>query len=140
MKHIVFAIILLFPFSFAYAQTPEKKINCDHAETQAEMNICAEQDFSDADKELNVVYKQLMHVLRSTSNTTDLEQVAYNKKLESSVIQAQKQWLVFRDSYANVWKVKYDGGSVMPMMYFGTMTSLTKAQTKELQNLLNDSN
>ncbi len=138
MKHLIFAIILLIPLSFAYAQT-KITVNCDSAETQVEMNFCAEQGFREADKELNSVYKQLMQVLRSKRNTTDSEQVAYNKKLENSVIQAQKRWLEFRDSSANIWRVKYEGGSVMPVIYYGVMTSLTKAQTRELQELFNDS-
>ncbi len=138
MKHIIFAIILLIPFSFAYAQT-KSTVNCDSVETQTEMNFCAEQGFREADKELNSVYKQLMQVLRSERNTTDSEQVAYSKKLENAVIQAQKKWLEFRDSSANIWRVKYEGGSVMPVIYYGVMTSLTKAQTRELQELFNDS-
>ena len=138
MKHIIFAIVLLIPLSFAYAQT-KITVNCDSAATQVEMNFCAEQGFRDADKELNSVYRQLMQVLRSGRNTKDSAQVAYNKKLENAVIQAQKKWLEFRDSCANVWRVKYEGGSVMPVIYYGVMTSLTRAQTRELQDVLNDS-
>jgi len=138
MRRTILAIVLFIPLSFAYAQT-KISVNCDSAETQVEMNFCAEQGFKEADKELNSVYKQLMQVLRSKRNTTDSEQVAYNKKLENAVIQAQKRWLEFRDSSANIWKVKYEGGSVMPVIYYGVMASLTKAQTRELQELLNDS-
>ena len=139
MRYTIIVTIIVFSISFANSQS-KVKINCDSAETQREMNICAEQSFKDADKELNAVYKQLMQALRSSNDDSDSQAALYNKNLINSVIQAQKKWLEYRDSFANVWKAKYDGGSMMPLVYFGSLTSLTKSQTKELKDLLNDVN
>jgi hypothetical protein len=71
----------------------------------------------EADKEFNSFCKQLMPVLLIKKNRTDSDEYSgesvpeqvYNKKLENAVIQAQKRWLEFCDSCANVWTGKIQG-------------------------------
>ena len=128
---------MIISFSIALAQD-KTKINCDSAQTQTDMNMCAEINYKKADKELNTVYKDLMKKIRDNEDSTDAETFAHDKKYENAVIQAQKKWLEYRDSFAHIWELKYEGGSMGPMMYFGELTRLTRSQIKELQDLLNE--
>jgi uncharacterized protein YecT (DUF1311 family) len=95
------------------------------AQSQAEMNQEAAQDFETADKALNSVYKKL-------SGKIDEESQA---KLKA----AQKAWIVFRDAEAElIADIGARGGSMYSMIYDGERATLTKARTAELQKILKE--
>ena len=70
------------------------------AQTQAEMNQTAHNDFKKADAELNKIYKQVMNGL--------------NEKEKQLMIHAQNDWLKFRDSHCKFEIEQYNGGSIQP--------------------------
>lgn len=94
------------------------------AQTQAEMNQTAINNFSKADNELNLVYKKLMKKL--------------SEKEKSLLIAAQKNWIKFRDSKCAFEKEEYDGGSIQPLIYYTCLTDCTEERTKDLKNNLKD--
>ena len=57
--------------------------NISFAQTQSEMNVIANAKYKKADTELNKVYKQLMSIL--------------DKKDKPLLIQAEKDWIKYRD-------------------------------------------
>ena len=61
-----------------------------------------------------------------------------DKKIETAFIQAQGIWIEYRDAYCKVFELKYKDGSIMPVMYYGTMISLTKSRIEELKILLEE--
>lgn len=70
--------------------------NISSAQTQGEMNKEAYAAYEKADKKLNVVYKQLMNGL--------------DDKERQMLIQVQKDWIKFRDSYCEFEAEENEGG------------------------------
>lgn len=112
--------------SVPYSDTrpPEVFTNCDSAQTQVELNLCAQMRFQKADQELNAVYKQLMNLLP-----------ADRKQL---VVQAQRQWLTYRDTHCAIYEKLYQGGSMLPMVVSSCKEETTLSRTNELKTLLSE--
>lgn len=94
------------------------------AQTQAEMNKIAHEDFIKADAELNKVYKKVIEVL--------------NVDEKSLMIKAQKDWLKFRDSHCKFQIEQYKGGSIQPLIYSTCLTERTNARIEDLKAILED--
>lgn len=94
------------------------------AQTQAEMNQTANNDFKIADVKLNKLYKQVMKIL--------------NEKEKKLMVLAQKDWLKFRDSHCKFEIEQYDGGSIQPLLYFICLTERTNDRIEDLKEILND--
>jgi uncharacterized protein YecT (DUF1311 family) len=94
------------------------------AQDQATMNSEAAADAQKADKELNVVYKELM-------GTLDEEAQALLKT-------SQRAWIVFRDAEAAFSADEMRGGSASPLLYHGSMTRLTEARTLWLRQRMGE--
>ena len=93
-----------------------------NAQTQIELNDMAYNDYMKADKELNVVYKQVMSVLGET------EKVALKN--------AQRKWIKMKESSCEKELKEYEGGSMAPMIYHLCLEEKTKKRTKELRGML----
>ncbi len=92
------------------------------AQNQHEMNAEAARDAAKADKHLNVVYKKLLPTLDE----------AGQKLLRES----QRAWITFRDAEAALAADQSRGGSMAPMLYSGTLATVTEARTKQLKEYL----
>jgi uncharacterized protein YecT (DUF1311 family) len=94
------------------------------AQSQASMNLEASEEFKKADLELNVVFAQVLKRFESDS-------VVVNR-----LRQAQRAWLIFRDSHMESIFPDSDRhwyGTAMPMCYSMELTILTRARTRQLQ-------
>lgn len=89
------------------------------AQTQLEMNQEAYKNYQKADKALNEVYQKLMKGL--------------DKKQKSILIQAQKDWLKFRDSHCDFVAKENEGGSMQPMVWATCLEETTQNRIKELE-------
>jgi len=96
------------------------------AQTQAEMNDEAAADFAKADKALNAAYKKL----RTAQDESGRE------KLKA----AQKAWIAYRDAEAEFEAAPNEGGSIYPLVYATVKTRITEARTKELTDVLEETN
>jgi uncharacterized protein YecT (DUF1311 family) len=96
------------------------------AQTQIEMNKSAYEDFKNADAELNRYYKKIIDVL-------DVNE----KQL---MVQAQKDWLKFRDSHCNFEIEQYKGGSISPLIFSTCLTERTNARIEDFKTILEDMN
>ncbi|WP_163268852.1 lysozyme inhibitor LprI family protein [Chelativorans alearense] len=113
------AMVLAMP-TFAFAQD-----NCDDAEDQATMNECADAAFEKSDKKLNELYKQIEARLKDDADT---------KKL---LIQAQRDWVKFRDAECGFQTAGAAGGSVVPMLVAMCMDGLTQSRVEDFEGYLN---
>lgn len=95
------------------------------AQTQGDLNVQAKQSYEKADAELNSVWKTLMPHL--------------GKKQKDKLVSAQLLWIKYRDSEAEARACIYDGGSIRPMIYFGSMEETTKQRTAILRSWLEES-
>nr|WP_315158340.1 lysozyme inhibitor LprI family protein [uncultured Flavobacterium sp.] len=89
------------------------------AQTQSEMNATAYANYKKADAQLNKVYKQLMSIL--------------DKKEKPLLIQAEKDWMKFRDSHCKFEASQYEGGSIQPLIYSTCLEELTKKRIAEIK-------
>ncbi|MDZ5698544.1 lysozyme inhibitor LprI family protein [Chelativorans sp. M5D2P16] len=114
------AIVLAAP-AFAFAQD-----KCyDNAESQAAMTECADAAFKKSDKSLNRLYKQIEARLSDDADT---------KKL---LVQAQRDWIKFRDAECSFQTAGATGGSIMPMLVAQCMDDLTQSRVKDFEVYLN---
>lgn len=89
------------------------------AQTQLEMNETANANYKKADTQLNKVYKQLMVML--------------DKSEKPLLIQAEKDWVKFRDSHCKFDASQYEGGSMKPLVYSSCLEELTKKRIAEIK-------
>ncbi|MBZ9700411.1 MULTISPECIES: lysozyme inhibitor LprI family protein [unclassified Mesorhizobium] len=113
------AVVLAMP-AFAFA-----KDKCAGAKDQATMNQCADASFRKSDKKLNELYKQIETRLKDDADT---------KKL---LVQAQQDWIKFRDAECNFQTAGAAGGSVVPMLLSMCMDGLTQSRVKDFDGYLN---
>lgn len=106
-KHLILALLL---FCFC---------NGSFAQTQSEMNATAIANYKKSDAQLNKVYKQLMGML--------------HKSEKPLLVQAEKDWLKFRDSHCKFEASQYEGGSMQPLVYYNCLNQLTKKRIVEIK-------
>ncbi len=94
------------------------------AQSQQEMNFQAERDAAKADKELNQVYKKVL-----------AGQDADGAKL---LKESQRAWIAYRDAEAKFAADEARGGSMAPMLYSGTLATLTEERVKRLKQSLGE--
>jgi len=116
---LIVAVVLAMP-SYAFAQD-----KCAIAEDQATMNECADASFKEADKKLNALYKQIEARLKDDPDTTKL------------LVQAQRDWIKFRDAECSFQTAGAVGGSAVPMLASMCMDSLTQSRVKDFEGYLN---
>ncbi|PJJ83685.1 lysozyme inhibitor LprI family protein [Mucilaginibacter auburnensis] len=120
MKAILFILTLMLVANInARAQ---RKVDCANATTQTELNLCAQEEFTAADKQLNTLYKKVV--------------AACNTKQRATLVKVQNAWLVYRDQHAAMMKSINEGGSIATMTALNAKTLTTQSRIKELQALL----
>lgn len=123
MKSVILtaAVMALAMPAFVFAQD-----KCyDDAKDQASMNECADAAFKESDKKLNELYKQIEARLSDDADT---------KKL---LIQAQRDWVKFRDAECSFQTAGAAGGSMTPMLIAQCMDGLAQARVKDFEGYLN---
>lgn len=115
MKHL-YALLLL---TTTVVQASE---DCRDPVIQSAMNICALQEYKQADAALNAAYQQLVTRL-------DKAQLGRLKG-------AQRAWITFRDAQCRYEAGVYEGGSMAPLVHSSCLTQLTQQRTKDLNALL----
>lgn len=114
------AMVLAMP-AFAFAQD-----KCyDDAKNQGDLNECADAAFKKSDKKLNELYKQIEARLKDDADTRKL------------LVQAQRDWVKFRDAECSFQTAGAAGGSMMPMLVAQCMDILTQSRIKNFQGYLN---
>jgi uncharacterized protein YecT (DUF1311 family) len=114
-------LLALTPLLFT---TAAYAADCDNATDQATMNQCAAQQHKTADKELNALYQQITHRLKSNPDSQKL------------MVGAQRAWIAFRDAECKFSASGVEGGSVYPLIYSTCITELTKARIETFKNYL----
>lgn len=122
-------ILATFLMLFSATIFAEKESCHEIANTQFDMNVCANSDFERADKELNEVYNK---ILKRYHNSPQ-----FLKNLRA----AQHAWLVFRDAHLKmIFPLEKDPktnyGSVFPMCWATIKAGITFERAKELRRWL----
>ena len=118
----------------AVAAQPQPETDCKDPQTQSDMNICAGRAFKAADAVMNraydVVVERMKRLDKSVDRTYDDRPGYYAALLDS-----QRAWLKFRDSYCVVEGYYVRGGTMEPMVVSACYEELTKQRTEQLQEL-----
>ncbi len=94
------------------------------AQTQAEMNQQAINEYRKADSILNVTYKNVMLYL--TGN---------QKKM---LLSAQRSWVKFKTAHCETVALAYEGGSIQPLVNYSCLTEVTNERIKQLEDLVKE--
>ena len=142
MKKTKTAIILITIFiitSFANFTTAQnKKIDCEKAVTQMDLNFCAKYRYEKAQKNMDELYSKLLKIIKERQNDFANGNPLTGKKFVDNFVDSQKQWKKYRESFVSFYSSIYQGGSMKPMVHFNTMTTITKERIKELKDLFEE--
>jgi uncharacterized protein YecT (DUF1311 family) len=101
--------------------------DCANAPNQSAMNICADDAYKTADRDLNAQYAQTRKAI-----------LAYDPEGDKLLITAQRAWVVFRDAHCAASSFAFKGGSMEPYSKGMCLAVTTKARTDELKRMLAD--
>jgi uncharacterized protein YecT (DUF1311 family) len=125
-SYTVLALVVFTAPGFA-----EDQPDCQNG-SQAELNMCAYNDFEKADKELNKLWPKVKKFAEETDAELEADQKGYAKALLAS----QRGWLAYRDGQCEVNGFQSRGGSMEPMLVSGCKATLTKKRVKELHDII----
>jgi uncharacterized protein YecT (DUF1311 family) len=114
-------LLALLPLLFP---TAAHALDCDNANDQRTMNQCADQDYKAADKELNTLYQQITQRLKDNPDARKL------------LVDAQRNWVAFRDTECKFSTSTVSGGSIYPMIYSICLTGQTKVRVEAFKQYL----
>src|SRR5215471_17569529 len=124
MKLFISLLIALMLMSVTSAGQKPKPKPCEDAQSQAEMTICAGNEYKKADAQLNKTYQELVAML-------DDEDKAELKTAETA-------WIKYRDAHCQFASDQYRGGSIRPMIEAICLTDVTTNRTTELKNQIKE--
>lgn len=114
-------MIAITLFVVAALGNAAKTSNCEKAQTQLEMNQCAQAKKAQTDKRLNDVYRRYRQRL----------QPAHKQKLTD----AQRAWLAFRESWCSFIASGAEGGTVQPLVLSECLRGVTEQRIKQLEQV-----
>lgn len=88
----------------------------------AELALCHNKDFQEADNKLNKMIEELKSILISKEN----------EKLQET----KQAWLKYRNNFCDLNALLFEGGTIQSEMYVGCLISLTNSFTKLLHNTI----
>jgi uncharacterized protein YecT (DUF1311 family) len=97
-------------------------IDCTKANTQAEMTLCSNADYANADAKLDASYNKLRAKLGDVA--------------KRQLRDAQVSWIKYRDADCVFQSSGVEGGSAHGMVFAACLTAKTQARTAELNALL----
>jgi uncharacterized protein YecT (DUF1311 family) len=106
-------------------------IDCTNTVMQQEMNACAEQDWMDADADLNAAYRAAMAVMKGY----DADLAKSERGAEANLRNAQRAWITYRDAACAAEGYAMHGGSAEPLLIYGCRARLTEQRAEDLRLL-----
>jgi uncharacterized protein YecT (DUF1311 family) len=102
-----------------------ERADCSGATTQAELNGCTAAQAKRADRQLNETYQRVLAKYRESGP-------------RRALVDAELQWIRFRDAECRFSASRYNGGSIAPMIYSECVTRLTNARTQALASYMKE--
>ena len=105
--------------------------DCTAPQTNLQMQTCAEADFEKADKRLNIDYK----AARKYMDSIDDNLPANLKGASDALLDAQRDWIKYRDAACFAEGFIVRGGREEPLIVTTCKTELTQERSKQLRDL-----
>lgn len=132
MRFLIAILFIMTPLAVSVQAQDNNDYNCADPQFQQEMNYCAYQDWQNADKQLNAVWKQVKPAYDAVRADTPSDfRAAKNQLLE-----AQRAWIKFRDAHCESTAVQSAGGTIVPLLVNSCKAAMTNGRTKQLKQLL----
>lgn len=119
----------------AAAVTAQPQIDCNSPVTQTDITICSGRDAKAAEAAMVGEYKIATVILGNMNKDIDRK---YDKRpsYSAALLASQRAWLTFRKVHCEVDGYSARGGSMEPMLVNLCYEELSKARTKQLQDML----
>lgn len=131
--------VFLAAFLASVSLCAAEEVDCDNAQTQMDMNICADKDYQQADKALNAAYKKAVAAAREMDDNVKDMGEAYVGAVDA-LKRAQRAWIGYRDGQCEFAGFEARGGSMEPMLVSGCLADLTRKRTDELKAVYEQEN
>jgi uncharacterized protein YecT (DUF1311 family) len=119
----------------AAPSTADETVDCDNAQTQADMNLCAARDFKDSDAVLNAQWAETSARMKALDAELDREHDKQPGYFET-LLDGQRAWLKFRDAQCLSESFMARGGTLQPTLVSQCKTYLTELRIQQLRNLV----
>lgn len=110
------------------------EVDCALAETQADINRCAEADWKTEDARLNEAYDRAMTRAGYFDDSLD----AADRGAVQALKRAQRAWLAYRDAECDAQSFAVKGGSLEAAYQLFCMANLSKLRSEELETYMGD--
>lgn len=131
MNKFIFICLIVMGFTTANAQSQSKADTaCANASSQLERYKCLSKQYTNTDKELNVIYGKILNKLKKENSLS-----AINILKES-----ERNWIIYRNNFSKVYQELYKGGSIMPITVLECEIQTTRLRITELNSLFEDVN
>jgi len=140
MKSLRPLLLFLFLARYMPAQEPASQNPCDEKPpSQRQMDDCAAFEYKQADAHLNKVYRKTMQYMTGdlvrAQEQNDQRQIKYEETAATSLEEAERTWLSYRDIQCKAAAQQYEGGSMAPMIYSQCLTKLTEHRIADLKGI-----
>jgi uncharacterized protein YecT (DUF1311 family) len=119
----------------AAPSTADETVDCDNAQTQADMNLCAARDFKDSDAALNAQWAETSARMKALDAELDREHDKQPGYFET-LLDGQRAGLKFRDAQCLSESFMARGGTLQPTLVSQCKTYLTELRIQQLRNLV----
>lgn len=106
-----------------------QNLNCSDPQNQQSINQCAHQAWKAADGDLNLAYKIAVAMAKSMNEFLPPDA----EKTESTLRDAQRAWMTYRDKACAVEASPNSGGTILPLIIYSCMERLTRRRTEDLR-------
>ncbi|MEM1377738.1 MAG: lysozyme inhibitor LprI family protein [Pseudomonadota bacterium] len=138
MRYWIAALLLV---AAGPALSQDNPWNCDAPGElpQQAMNMCAFEDWQEADQELNEAWPKVRKWARERDdNLPDLSIRRIDSTMSDSLLKAQRAWIDYRDGHCETEGLRYAGGSIVPLIVNSCKADMTRKRTEELLLLLEE--
>ena len=109
-----------------------RPVDCSNAQTQADMNQCAADDYRKADAAMNAQWAETRAAMLAWDKATPPSQ---DNGAAKRLLASQRAWLAYRDAACDVEGYSVEGGSMQPLIVSSCLAELTTRRTEELKSL-----
>lgn len=110
-----------------------RNVDCNNAQTQADMNQCAAEDYRKADAAMNAQWAETRAAMLAFDKVSSPSE---DNGAAKRLLLSQRAWLAYRDAACDVEGYSVQGGSMQPLTISSCLADLTTRRTEELKSLV----
>lgn len=115
-----------------FLMASEPAVDCVHAMTQTDMNVCSYQSYQAADRTLNKSWEAAAAIAK------DQDRQGSSGNFER-LLDAQRKWLAYRDAECLAQNgPREESGTIWPLLQNTCMQELTETRTKLLRDYVSE--